>query len=410
LLTSVAFGLAATLCSLSAGAFQGPVFQTQGKETMSIQKLTRIALATVITAGAAVAQAQDIKIANIVEMSGPGTTSGVMFKQGVELAIKEINAAGGISGRKISYTSEDTQTNPGVAKGLTQKAVDNDVFAIMGPVFSGSIMVSMTESKRGEIPNFTGGEAAAITQQGNPWVFRTAFGQTVSFPKLARYIQGKSKKLAVLYVNNDFGKGGQATIKQLLATGPTQIVAEISTESGQVDFSAAVIQAKQSGADALFAYTNEEESARLLRELRKQNWNKPIIGETVLTSAKVFELAGEAANGAVAHVGLTVEAPQLQAFGRRYQAEFKTVSDHNGVKGYTAVYVLKAAIEKAGKVDRKAAAAAIRNSCFSAKQHPGILMDVCFDDKGDIDRESFITEIRNGKTVVAETLPALNKK
>jgi len=326
------------------------------------------------------------------------------------LAIKEINAAGGISGRKISYTSEDTQTNPGVAKGLTQKAVDNDVFAIMGPVYSGSIMVSMTESKRGEIPNFTGGEAAAITQQGNPWVFRTAFGQTVSFPKLARYIQGKSKKLAVLYVNNDFGKGGQATIKQLLATGPTQIVAEISTESGQVDFSAAVIQAKQSGADALFAYTNEEESARLLRELRKQNWNKPVIGETVLTSAKVVELAGEASNGAVAHVGLTVEAPQLQAFGRRYQAEFKTVSDHNGVKGYTAVYVLKAAIEKSGKVDRKAAAAAIRNSCFSAKQHPGILMDVCFDDKGDIDRESFITEIRNGKTVVAETLPPLNKK
>ena len=377
---------------------------------MSIQKLTRIAAATLLIASSAFAQSQDIKIANIVEMSGPGTTSGVMFKQGVEMAIKEINAAGGISGRKISYSSEDTQSNPGVAKGLTQKAIDNDVFAIMGPVFSGSIMVSMTESKRGETPNFTGGEAAAITQQGNPWVFRTAFGQSVSFPKLARYINAKSKKLAVLYVNNDFGKGGQSTIKQLLATGPTQIVVEISTESGQIDFSAAVIQAKQSGADALFAYTNEEESARLLRELRKQGWNKPVIGETVLTSAKVVELAGEAANGAVAHVGLTVEAPQLQAWGKKYQAMYNTVSDHNGVKGYTAVYILKAAIEKSGKVDRKAAATAIRNSCFTAKQYPNVLMDVCFDDKGDIDRESFITEIRNGKTVVAETLPPLNKK
>ena len=377
---------------------------------MSIQKLTRIAAATLLIASSAFAQSQDIKIANIIEMSGPGTTSGVMFKQGVEMAIKEINAAGGISGRKISYTSEDTQSNPGVAKGLTQKAIDNDVFAIMGPVFSGSIMVSMTESKRGETPNFTGGEAAAITQQGNPWVFRTAFGQSVSFPKLARYINAKSKKLAVLYVNNDFGKGGQSTIKQLLVTGPTQIVVEISTESGQIDFSAAVIQAKQSGADALFAYTNEEESARLLRELRKQGWNKPVIGETVLTSAKVVELAGEAANGAVAHVGLTVEAPQLQAWGKKYQAMYNTVSDHNGVKGYTAMYILKAAIEKSGKVDRKAAATAIRNSCFTAKQYPNVLMDVCFDDKGDIDRESFITEIRNGKTVVAETLPPLNKK
>jgi branched-chain amino acid transport system substrate-binding protein len=380
------------------------------EKNMNPRQPLHLALSSLLALAAGAVQAQDIKFANIVEMSGPGTTSGVMFKNGVELAIKEINAAGGIMGRKISYTSEDTQSNPGVAKGLTQKAVDNDVFAIFGPVFSGSIMVSMAESKRGETPNFTGGEATAITQQGNPWVFRTAFGQSVSFPKVARYINGKSKKLAVLYVNNDFGKGGQAAIKQLLANSPTQIVVEISTESGQVDFSAAVIQAKQSGADALFAYTNEEESARLLRELRKQAWNKPVIGETVLTSAKVVELAGEAANGAVAHVGLTVEAPQLQAWGKKFQAAYNTSSDHNGVKGYTGVYVLKAAIEKAGKVDRKAAAAAIRNSCFTAKQYPGVLMDVCFDDKGDIDRESFITEIRNGKTVVAETLPPMNKK
>ena len=369
------------------------------------------ALAGLTALAAVPAQAQDtIKIANIVEMSGPGTTSGVMFKNGVEMAIKEINATGGILGKKISYTSEDTQSNPGVAKGLTQKAVDNDVFAIFGPVYSGSIMVSMAESRRGEVPNFTGGEAASITQQGNPYVFRTAFGQTISFPKVARYLTAKSKKLAVLYVNNDFGKGGQATIKQLLQGTGTQIVTEISTEAGQVDFSAAVIQAKQSGADALFAYTNEEESARLLRELRKQGWNKPVIGETVLTSAKVVELAGEAANGAVAHVGLTVEAPQLQAWGKKYQAQFNSVSDHNGVKGYTGMYVLKAAIEKAGKLDRKAAAAAIRNSCFSAKQHPGVLMDVCFDGNGDIDRESFMTEIRGGKTVVAEVLPAMGKK
>ena len=368
-------------------------------------------VACAILAGSSAGFAQDtIKIANIVEMSGPGTTSGVLFKNGVEMAIKEINAAGGILGKKITYTSEDTQTNPGVAKGLAQKAVDNNVFAIFGPVYSGSIMVSMAESKRGEVPNFTGGEAASITQQGNPYVFRTSFGQSVSFPKVARYLTAKSKKLAVLYVNNDFGKGGQSTIKQLLANSGTQIVTEISTEAGQVDFSAAVIQAKQSGADALFAYTNEEESARLLRELRKQGWNKPVIGETVLTSAKVVELAGEAANGALAHVGLTVEAPQLQAWGKKYQAQFNSVSDHNGVKGYTGMYILKAAIEKTGKLDRKAAAAAIRNSCFSAKQHPGVLMDVCFDGNGDIDRESFMTEIRGGKTVVAEVLPAMGKK
>jgi branched-chain amino acid transport system substrate-binding protein len=326
------------------------------------------------------------------------------------LAVKEINAAGGILGKKIELTSEDTQTNPGVAKGLTQKAVDNDVFAIFGPVYSGSIMVSMAESKRAKIPNFTGGEGASVTQQGNPYVFRTSFGQSVSFPKVARYINQKSKNLVVIYVNNDFGKGGRDTIRKLLDGSSTKIVADISTDQGQVDFSAAVLEAKRSKADALFAYVNEEESARLLRELRKQGWDKPIIGETTLTGQKVIELAGDAANGAMAHVGLTVEAPQLRAFGDKYKAAYNSVTDHNGVKGYMGMYTLKAAIEKVGKLDREAVAAALRNTCYDAKRNPGILMNVCYDDKGDLDRESFMVQVKNGRGVVVETLPPLGNK
>ena len=375
----------------------------QKETTLKATLKTLAACAALVAAG--FAQAQDIKIANIVELSGPGTTAGTVFKNGVELAIKEINAAGGIMGKKIAYTTEDTQTNPGVAKGLTQKAVDNDVFAIFGPVYSGSIMVSMAESKRGEVPNFTGGEAAAITAQGNPYVFRTAFGQSVSFPKLANFIKSKAKSVAIIYVNNDFGKGGRDTLTKLLDGSTTKVVADISTDAGQVDFSAAVLKAKQTDADAIFVYTNEEESARALRELRKQGVKKLIIGETTLTGQKVIELAGEAANGAQAHVGLTVDAPQFKAFGAKYKAEYKSDSDHNGIKGYTGVYVLKAAIEKAGKLDRKAVAAAIRNSCFSTKQNPGVLMDVCFDDKGDLDRESFLVEVKNGRPEVVATLP-----
>lgn len=368
-----------------------------------------VACAALACAGSGFAQ-DVIKIANIVELSGAGATAGTNFRNGVDLAAKEINAAGGILGKKVQTTSFDTQTNPGVAKGLTQKAADDGVFAIFGPVYSGSIMVSMTESRRAEIPNFTGGEATSITEQGNPYVFRTSFGQASSFPKLARYINTKAKTLAVIYVNNDFGKGGRDAITKLLEGSATKIVADISTEAGQVDFSAAVLKAKQSNADAIFVYTNEEESARALRELRKQGWSKPIIGETTLTGQKVIELAGEAANGALAHVGLTVDAPQFKDFGAKYQKEYKTISDHNGIKGYTGMFLLKAAIEKAGKLDRKTVAAALRGGSFSVKQHPGILMDVSFDDKGDMDRESFLVEVKGGHQVVVDTLPALGKK
>jgi branched-chain amino acid transport system substrate-binding protein len=375
--------------------------------------LKLIAASTLLACTGAAFSQQTIKIANLVELSGAGATSGTNFKDGVELAVNEINAAGGILGKKIQTNSADTQSNPGVAKGLTQKAVDDDVFAIFGPVFSGSIMVSMAESRRAEIPNFTGGEAASITQQGNPYVFRTSFGQAQSFPKLGRYIAdtAKLKTLAVIYVNNDFGKGGLDNIRKALASTNTKILTEISTDSGQVDFSAAVLKAKQSGADGLFSYSNEEESARILRELRKQGWTKPIIGETVLTSQKVIELAGDAANGAVGHVGLTVDAPnpEMLKFKAKFYQKYKYVPDHNGIKGYTGVYVLKAAIEKVGKLDRKAVAQAMHGLVINAKKYPGVIMDVAFDMNGDIDRESYLVEVKNGKQEITVTLPPLNQ-
>jgi branched-chain amino acid transport system substrate-binding protein len=361
------------------------------------------------------AQAQStLKIAGLYELSGAGASAGTMFKNGVEMAVKEINAAGGILGKKIEHSISDTQTNPGVAKGLAAKAIDDDVFAVFGPVFSGSIMVSMAETQRAEVPNFTGGEAAAITQKGNPYIFRTSFTQASAMPKVAKYIATglKAKTVAVMFVNNDFGKGGRDAITKALEANGVKVVADISTDSGQVDFSAPVLKAKNANADALFVYTNEEESARALRELRKQGYNKPIVGETTLTGQKVIDLAGDAANGALAHVGLTVDAqnPLMLRFKGKFYQETKTISDHNGIKGYTGVYVLKAAIEKAGKLDRKAVAQAMKGLKVSAAKNPGVLMDVSFDDKGDLDRESFLVEVKDGRQVVKEVLPPLSKK
>src|SRR5690606_23925086 len=281
-----------------------------------------------------------------------------------------------------------------------QKAVDDDAFAVIGPVFSGSIMVSMAVTQEAKVPNFIGGEAASITEQGNPYVFRTSLTQADAMPKVARYLQGRPdiNSVAVIYVNNDFGKGGRDAIIEALKSTQVQVLADISTSTAQVDFSSAVLKAKQSNADAIFAYLNEEESARLLRELKKQGWDKPIIGETTLTGQKVIELAGPAAEGVIAHVGLTVDAPLkgMQKFSKAFQDEFGYVSDHNGIKGYTGVYILKAAIDKVGKFDREAVTQALHGIHISAKDHPGVLMDVAIDGKGDLDRESFLVQVVDG--------------
>jgi branched-chain amino acid transport system substrate-binding protein len=369
-----------------------------------------MALACLLVASTAHAE---IKISVIQELSGTGATAGTNFKNGVELAVKEINAAGGILGQKLEASIDDTQSNPGVAKALALKAVDDGAFAVFGPTFSGSMTVSMAQTRNAKVPNFTGAEAAALTQQGNPYIFRTSLTQTTSMPKLARYIASvlKAKTVAVIFVNNDFGKGGRDAFVKAAAAVDVAVVADISTEAGLIDFSAPVLKAKRSNADAVFVYTNEEESARCLRELRKQAFPRPIIGETTLTGQRVIELAGAAADGALAHVGLTAEAPipAVREFRARFEKAYKSVPDHNGIKGYTSVYLLKAGIEAAGKLDRVAVAKALHGLKIRAAKQPGVLMDVAIDDNGDLDRASFIVQVKDGKQEVKEVLPPLAK-
>ena len=379
-------------------------------------KLVRAFLGGMLAALVTTAYAQQgpVLIYGIMELSGTGATPGTNFDNGVKLAVKEINAAGGILGRKIDYQSQDTQTNPGVAKAVAQKAVDQKAYVVLGPVHSGSMIVSMGETRQAEITNFTGGEAAVITKQNNPYVFRTSFTQSSSMPKVARYIkdQLKAGTVAITFTNNDFGKGGRDEMQKALAAQGIKVVADVSTDPGQIDMSSAVLQIKQANPDVLFAYLTEEEGARLLRELKKQGFAKPIVGETTIIGQKVIELAGDAAEGVLGHVGLTADAPQptVKAFDQKYLAEYKQRSDHNGMKGYSAVYVIKAATEKVGKFDSKALAAALHGAKISAKDNPGVLLDVSFDQNGDLDRESFIIKVVNGKQQVIATVPAVGAK
>jgi branched-chain amino acid transport system substrate-binding protein len=364
--------------------------------------------------GAASVQAQQtVNMPIVIELSGAGAVSGTNFRDGALMAIDEVNAKGGILGRKISAPVSDTQSNPGVSRAQVQKAIDGDPYVILGPVFSGSVKVNMVLAQQAEIPQFTGAEAADITQMGNDYIFRTSFGQQMSIPKIANYIRDglKAKTVAILWVNNDFGKGGRDTFNKEMAARKIKVIADVSTESGQVDFAADVVKVKAANADAIFVYTNEEESARFLREARKQGIKAPLIGETTLLGQKVIELAGDAANGVKGHVGLTIDAPvpAVQAFREKFQKRFNYLPDHNGIKGYTAVYAVKYATEKIGKFDRKLLAKTMHGLTIKPKQEPGILMEATWDAKGDIDRISFLAEVVDGKQKIVKILPKLSK-
>jgi branched-chain amino acid transport system substrate-binding protein len=378
----------------------------------------RIFVTAMLVAGAlgiaAPAWAQEtVKIPNIIELSGAGATVGNNWKNGSSLAVEEINAAGGILGKKIQLEFVDTGSDPGKARAAIQRALDDKPVAIFGPIYSGSVSATLQLTNEAQVPQVIGGEAASLTAQGSKYLFRTSFGQNVSMPKIANYLRDevKAKSLAIIYVNNDFGKGGRNAIMKELEARGIKVVADLSTESGQADFAADVVKLKGANADAIFVYLNEEESARFLIEAKKQGLDKPLIGETTLLGQKVIDLAKDAANGVKGHVGLTVDAPipAIQAFGKKFEAKFNYKPDHNGVKGYIAPYMIKAAAEKAGKLDAKAIAEALHGLTITPDKVPGILIEATWDDTGEIDRISFLAEVKEGKQIITQTLPKLKK-
>ena len=370
-------------------------------------------LLATVSAAAAFAQGGPIKLANVAELSGGGATVGNNWKNGSSLAVEEINAAGGILGKKIQLEFVDTGSDPGKARAAIQRALDDKPVAIFGPIYSGSVSATLQLTNEAQVPQVIGGEAANLTAQGSKYLFRTSFGQNVSMPKIANYLRDevKAKSLAIIYVNNDFGKGGRNAIMKELESRGIKVLADLSTESGQADFAADVVKLKGANADAIFVYLNEEESARFLIEAKKQGLDKPLIGETTLLGQKVIDLAKDAANGVKGHVGLTVDAPipAIQAFGKKFEAKFGYKPDHNGVKGYIAPYMIKAAAEKAGKLDAKAIAEALHGLTITPDRVPGILIEATWDDTGEIDRISFLAEVKDGKQVITQTLPKLKK-
>ena len=357
------------------------------------------------------AQDKTVYMPALMELSGAGAVSGTNFRDGMLMAIDEINAKGGILGHKIKTPVIDTQSDAGVSRGQMQKVLDDNPYVVFGPVFSGSVLVDMLLTQAAEIPEIVGGEAAAITQKGDPYVFRTSFGQQFSMPKIANYMRDgvKAKTVAVLWVNNDFGKGGRDNFVKEMQSRNIKVVADVSTESGQTDFSADVVKIKAANADAIFVYTNEEESARFLKEAKKQGIKAPLIGETTLLGQKVIDLAGGAAEGVKGHVGLSIDAPipAFQDFGKKFQAKYNYVSDHNGLKGYMAVHMIKWATEKQKKFDKKGVADTLRGATIKPADEPGIMIETTVESNGDLDRESFLAEVKDGKQVITATLPKI---
>lgn len=341
--------------------------------------------------------------------------AGVNWRAGVDHAIEDVNAAGGILGCTVEIEWQDTQADPDVSKQVVAEGAEKNPYAIIGPMFSGSTIVNMVEAQRAEIPQIVGSESPAITNRAengdNDFIFRTSFGGDNSAPKLTQFMISEGvEKIDIIFKNDEFGAGGAGAQKDSMIAAGIEIGEEIAIQPEQIDLSAEVTQLANSDSDAVFVFFSEIETGAFFSEVAAQGFDKQLYGADPLTSAASIDLATPgSADGAKSHSGVVAGAPQFADWLAAHQ-EFDpslTGIDHNNIKGYLGIHVLKEITERMGSFDRVRFTEELHCATITTEDEPGVLLDVTYDGNGDVDRESFIVEVIDGVGAVSTTVPPL---
>jgi branched-chain amino acid transport system substrate-binding protein len=357
--------------------------------------------AAVAFAGApAPAHAQTIKIGFFSPLSGDAAATGQSGKEGVELAIKEKNDAGGIHGKKIEAIYADDGGKAEEAVNVAKRLISRDEALItIGSITSPASLAAAQVSRQSETPQIViSGTAQRITTQGNKWVFRSAVQDTKLVGDLVEFLHEKFpnlKKFAFLYVNDDFGRGGFDAFKLAGQRYGFEVVADERYTRGDLDFTAQLGRIKASPAQAVVEWSRYTEGALIGKQYGQTGLTLPRFGSDGFASPKYIELGGPGVNGVyyTTHfsVATSEDIPAARAFIEKYRKMFGKVPDAYAAEGYDAAVLAIGAIEKGGETR-----AGIRDA-LAKESIDSVRGPFKFDEKGDPLLVTHIVKVVDGK-------------
>jgi branched-chain amino acid transport system substrate-binding protein len=314
---------------------------------------TQQLVAAMLVAGAfGAATAADIKIGAAEALSGAAGQYGASIRNGFELAVEEINAAGGVKGNKIALQIEDEQTKKEQAIDVFKKLIFQDkVLMLFGPTLSNSAQAADPIAQAAKIVVFgTSNTADGITSIGD-YVFRNSVTEADVLPETLRVAVKHTglKKVAILYGNDDvFTKSGYDAFKKALDDLKIPVTTTETFAKGDVDFKAQLTKIKASGADAIVLSALIAEGAPIMVQARQLGIDLPVIGGNGMNSVKIFDLAKEKSDNL--WVGspwsLNNQTKENQHFVVAYTQKYKSAPDQFAAQAYDAMNIAAQAIAK----------------------------------------------------------------
>ncbi|MEY4342436.1 MAG: hypothetical protein RL736_229 [Pseudomonadota bacterium] len=338
-----------------------------------IRKTNKFVLAVCVLFASIIASAsfaQTIKIGVDGPFTGGSSSMGVSMRDGVRLAAKEINAAGGLLGKKIELIERDDEAKNERGVEIAQELINKEkIVAAVGFINTGVALASHRFYQDAKIPvinnvatgtALTKGPSFPFKDAKDVFIFRTSARDEIQSPMIvneAITVRG-FKKVAILADSTNYGQLGQADlIKALAAKNITPVTTE-KFNVGDTDMTAQVLKAKNAGAEAILTYAIGPELAQIANSMAKVGWKVPLIGSWTLSMANFIDSAGKNGEGAIMPQTF-IQAPtnaKRKAFIEAYLKEFKPKGDRidspvSAAQGYDSIYLLAAAIKQANSLE-----------------------------------------------------------
>jgi branched-chain amino acid transport system substrate-binding protein len=290
-------------------------------------------------------------------MTGNFPLAGQRTKEGIDLALEEINAAGGVLGKKLVYTIEDDQNTQTTAVNVVTKILTQKVAAVIGPHTSGNAMATQELYKKAQVSYLTGGVSPRLTELGNEYFFRVRPSDTINGQVASKYAIEKlgAKKIGISFNNNDFGTGGRDVIIAYLEKAGIPYVA-VGHNAGDKDLTGQIMRLKSEGVDVIISWTDDAEVALTARQLYELGVNVPVIASAGVVMDQVLNLLEpEYVEGWYSVTDFVVASnnPVITTFVNNFKNKYGHVPELYAATYYSAAYVVADAIKRAGSADPK---------------------------------------------------------
>lgn len=334
-------------------------------------------------------QAQDLKMAMIGPITGPNAAFGAQIKNGVEQAAADINAAGGILGRKIVLSFGDDVSDPKQGVSVANKLSAEGVKYVVGPFNSGVTMpASEVYQENGVLEITPSATNPKVTERGLWNIFRTCGRDDQQGTVAGAYIvkNFKGKKIAVVHDKTTYGQGLADETRKAMAKGGMKEVLYEGVNIGEKDFSALVSKIKASGADLVYWGGLHTEAGLIVRQMRDQGVKAPMMGGDGITTDEFAAVGGPGVEGTLMTYGPDARKnPAAKAVVEKFRAK-KFEPEAYTLYSYAAMEVIKQAAEAAKTLDTKKVAAQIK----SGQKFKTVLGELSFDKKGDLTKLDYV--------------------